>query len=149
MLQNFFKIIKSKIGIFWIILGIVFIAFPSYYFFEKDLVIWNFWYNYYLLELSLMIIISLLFGLFLGLTLYKIKYFSVKKSWLWFFGWIIWILVSGCPACSITLASYFWLAWIISVFPFWWIELKIFSVFLLFYVVFITTKNLETCKIKK
>lgn len=149
MLQNFFKIIKSKIGIFWIILGIAFIAVPSYYFFEKDLVIWNFWYNYYLLELSLMIIISLLFGLFLGLTLYKIKYFSVKKSWLWFFGWVIWILVSGCPACSITLASYFWLAWIISVFPFWWIELKIFSVFLLFYVVFITTKNLETCKIKK
>jgi len=149
MLQNFFKIIKSKIGIFWIILGIAFVTFPSYYFFEKDLVIWNFWYNYYLLELSLMIIISLLFGLFLGLTLYKIKYFSVKKSWLWFFGWVIWILVSGCPACSITLASYFWLAWIISVFPFWWIELKIFSVFLLFYVVFITTKNLETCKIKK
>jgi len=149
MLKNILKILKSKIWIFGIILGITIIIIPSYYFFEKDLIIWNFWYSYYLLEVSLTVIIALLFWLFLGSTLYKMKYFSVKKSGIWFFWWLIWILVSGCPACSITLASYFWLAWIISVFPFWWIELKILSIIMLLYVVFITIRNLEVCKIKK
>jgi hypothetical protein len=149
MFKNLVKVLKSKIWIFGIILGVVIIAIPSYYFFDKQMIIWNFWYSYYLLELSLTILIAILFGLFLGSTLYKMKYFSVKKTWIWFFGGFIWILVSWCPACSITIASYFWLAWIISVFPFWWIELKILSVILLLYVVYVTIRDLEVCKIKK
>ena len=147
--KNLIKILKSKIWIFGIILGIAIIAIPSYYFFDWEMIIWNFWYNYYLLELSLTITIAILFGLFIGSTLYKMKYFSVKKSWIWFLAWFIWILVSGCPACSITIASYFGLATIISVLPFWWIELKIISVFMLLYVVYITIRDLEVCKIKK
>jgi len=150
-MKNLLKVLKSKIWIFGIILGSVIIALPSYYFFDKEMIIWNFWYNYYLLELSLIIIISILFWLFLWASLYKIIYFSKieKKSSLWLFWWFIWILVTGCPACSITLASYFGLASVISVFPFWWIELKIISVFLLLYVVYTTIRDLEVCKIKK
>jgi len=149
-MNNLLKVLKSKIWIFGIILGSAIIALPSYYFFDWEMIIWNFWYNYYLLELTLTITISILFGLFVGSTLYKMIYFSSeKKSSIWFIWWFLGILVSGCPACSITLASYFGLAGIISVFPFWWIELKIISVFLLLYVVYTTIRDLEVCKIKK
>lgn len=149
MFGKLIKILKSKIWIFGIILGVTIIVTPSYYFFERDLLIWNFWYNYYLLEIILTWLIAILFWLFLASILYKMEYFSVKRSGIWFFWWLIWILVSGCPACTITLASYFGLAWVISVLPFWWIELKIFSVILLCYVVYVTIKDLEVCKIKK
>ena len=149
MLKNLVKILKSKIWIFGIILGIAFIAIPSYYFLERDMIIWNYWYNYYLLEISLIIMIWIFFWLFLGTTLYKMNYFSSKKTWIWFFGGLLWILVSGCPACSITLASYLGLTWIISIFPFGWIELKIMSLFILLYVVFVNIRDLEVCKIKK
>ena len=65
MLQNIIKIIKSKVWIIGIIIGIAIIAIPSYYFFESELMIWNFWYNYYLLELTLSVLIAILFWLFI------------------------------------------------------------------------------------
>jgi hypothetical protein len=149
MLKNLIKILKSKIWIFGIIFGILIISIPSYYFFKKELIIWNMWYYYYLLEISLTIIIAILFWLFFWLTLYKMFFFSKSKTWIWFIWWFLWILVSGCPACTITFASYLGLAWIISVFPFWWIELKILSVLILLYAVYVWIRDLELCKIKK
>lgn len=149
MLKNIIKIINSLIWIIWIIIGIAIIAIPGYYFMEKDLVIWNLWHSFYLIEISLTIIIGLLFWLFIWATLYKINYFSVKKSWIWILGWFLWALVSGCPACSITLASYLWLAWFISVFPYSGLELKVLSVLILLYANYSTIKTLEVCKIKK
>ena len=149
MLENIKKVIKSEIWVAGIIIGIVIIAIPSYLFFESELIIWNFWYNYYLLEIILTILIAILFWFFIGSTFYKMKFFSKKNSWLWFFAWFLWILVSWCPACSITFASYLWLSWVIAVLPFWGIELKIISILILLYVIFLTIKNLEICKVKK
>ena len=147
MLKNIVKVLKSKIWIVGIIIGISLISIPSYYFFESELIIWNFWYKYYLFELILTILISILFWFFLGSTLYKINFFNTKKSWFWFIGWFLWILVSWCPACSITFASYLWLSWIIAILPFWGIELKIVSILILLYSIYFTIKNLEVCKI--
>lgn len=146
-MRNLLKILNSKIWIFGIILWIAIIIIPSYYFFELDLVIWNFWYNYYIFEMVLTIWISILFWLFLGSTFYKIKSINNQK-WLWMFGWFLGVLVSWCPSCSITFASYLGLWSIISIFPYWWIELKIISFLILLYVVFTTIKNLDVCKIK-
>ena len=149
LLKNFFKVIKSFVWIFWIILGSAIIALPSYYFIEKDLIVWNLWYHFYLLELILTIFIAIFFWLFIWSTLYKVKFFQIKKSWLWFFWWFIWVLVSWCPACSITFASYLWLWTIVSILPFYGIELKILSLVILFYVIYSTLKTLEICSIKK
>ncbi len=153
-MKNLLKVLKSKIWLFGLILGIVIIAIPSYYFtnFETIKICFEFncmKYHSYIWEIVLTILIMILFWLFLASTLYKIKYFSIKKSWIWFFAWLLWLLVAGCPACTITLASYFGLSSIISVLPFGWIELKIISVFMLLYVVYITIRDLEVCKIKK
>ena len=148
MLKNLLKIISSPIWVFWTILGIVIIAIPEYYFMNSCLVIWNLWKVFYNTEIILTILNSILFWIFLWWTLYKINFFSVKKSWIWLLWWFLWAIVSWCPACSITLASYLWLAWIISIFPYHGIELKFLSLFVLLYVDYSILKNLEMCELK-
>jgi len=148
MFKNLFKVLKSKIGLFWIIFGIVLIAIPSYYFLDTEIIIGNKGYNYLYFEILLDVLISILFWIFIGATLYKMSYFNVKKTWVWFLGWFLGILVSGCPSCTITLASYLWLAGFVSVLPYDWLELKVISVFLLLYVCYTTLKKLETCELK-
>ena len=148
MFRNLFKVLKSKIGLFWIIFGIVLIAIPSYYFLDTEIIIGNKGYNYLYFEILLDVLISILFWIFIGATLYKMSYFNVKKTWVWFLGWFLGILVSGCPSCTITLASYLWLAGFVSVLPYDWLELKVISVFLLLYVCYTTLKKLETCELK-
>lgn len=149
MLQNITKILKSPIWIIWFIIWVLLIAIPSYFFTNKHLVIWNLWLTFYRTEIILTVIITILFWLFLWATLYKIQFFSIKKSWVWFIWWILWVIVSGCPACSITLASYIGLAWIISILPYHWLELKVLAIFFLLYANYSTLKNLEVCKVKK
>ncbi len=149
MKENILKIIRSKIGLIWIISGILIIVLPSYYFMEADLIIGNLWYSFYMWEVILTILIALLFGIFIWSTLYKIHYFSLKKSGLGFLWGFLGILVAGCPACSITLASYIGLAGIISIFPFYGLELKIASLLFLMYASYVTIRDLQICKIKK
>ncbi len=149
LLQNTLKVFTSIIGIVWIILGGAIIALPGYYFMEKELIIGNLGYPFYITELTLTVIISLLFGLFLGATLYKMKYFSIKKSWIGVIGWFLWVLVSGCPACSITLASYLGFAGFMYIFPYSWLELKFLSVAILLYANYTTIKNLEVCSLQR
>jgi hypothetical protein len=149
ILKNILKVLKSPIWIIWFIIWAIIIAFPSYYFLDKALIIWNLWEAFYNAEITLAAIISVLFWLFLGSTLYKLKYFSAKRSTLWFLGWFIGILISWCPACSINHASYIWLAWIISVFPYYGLELKVLSVILLLFANYFTLKKLEVCSIKR
>jgi len=146
--KNFIKVLKSKIWIFGIIIGALFIIIPTYYFLDSKMIIGNKWHNYLYFEIFLDILIIILFWIFVATTLYKMSYFSVKKSWIWFLGGFLWILVSGCPSCTITLASYLWLAGFVSVLPYDWLELKIISVFLLMYVCYTSLKKLEVCELK-
>jgi len=155
MIDNLWKIFKSKVWIIWFILGLFIIIIPTYYFTNKDLIIWNLWYNFYIVEIVLSISISLLFALFMWASLYKMFFFSqidwrnITKNVWWFIWWFLWILVSWCPACSITIASYIWLASLISLLPYYGLELKIISVIMLIYVNYSIIKNLEVCKMKK
>ncbi len=148
-MKNIIKILKSQTWILGMIFGIALMVIPEYYFVERDLIIWNLWHTFYVVEISLTVIIALLFWLFIAATLYKINYFSIKKSWIGVFWGFVWALVSGCPACSITLASYLGLASVMSLFPYSGIELKVLSVFILVYANYSTIRNLEVCSIKK
>ena len=148
IINNIIKIFTSWLWIFGFILWILIIVIPSIYFIQQELIIWNLGYNFFIVEVSLTFLISILFWIFLWSTFYKIKYFQVKKTSIWFFGWFLWVLVSGCPACSITLASYVWLASIISTLPYYWLELKVLSLWMLLYANYSTLKNLELCIIK-
>ncbi|QFR39136.1 hypothetical protein A9Q91_02780 [Candidatus Gracilibacteria bacterium 28_42_T64] len=146
--HNIIKVLKSPLGIIGVFFGGMTILLPSFYFIQKDLIIGNLGHSFYIMEIVLTIVISILFGLFIGSTLYKIKYFQVKKTGAGFIGGFFGVLVSGCPACSVTLASYIGLASIISTFPYYGMELKFLSVFMLIYANYATLKTLELCNIQ-
>lgn len=149
--KNLKKVLYKKLSFLATIISIVAIWALFYFFDDSQLTIWNLGYNFYITQFTLEIIISLLFWIFVWATIYKLTYFSsnnTKNNFIWWLGWFFWVLVTGCPACSITIASYIWLASIISVFPYHGLELKVLSFVLLLYVVYDTLYNLEICKVK-
>ena len=149
ILNNSKKLFLKKASLSWFIIWILIISLPSYYFTNSLQIIWNLGKWFYYTEVTLTVLISILFWLFLAASIYKFKYFSAKKYWIWVFWAFVWVVVSWCPACSITLASYIWLASIISVFPYYWLELKVISFFMLLYASYSVIKNLEVCKVRK
>lgn len=152
ILQNLIKVLTKKSSLIATIISIIAIWTLFLCFKNTELIIWNLWITFYIVELCLDVLIALLFWLFVWSTVYKIMYFAwptKKTMWVGSIASFFWILVSGCPACSITLASYLWLASILSVLPYHWIELKVLSFIMLLYVVYDTLKTLEVCSIKK
>jgi len=147
-LNNFLRIFNKKSSFFLLILGVLIIWYPSYYFTESLQIIGNLGETFYYTEITLSIAISILFWLFLASSFHKFRYFGAKNTWIWWIGAFLWVIVSWCPACSITLASYIWLASIISILPFYWLELKFLSVFMLIYANYSIIKNLEVCKVR-
>jgi len=95
-------------------------------------------------------IISILFGINAALLVFKINNISKsihKDTGLTALGSFLGVIVAGCPACGLTLASYLGLASFIAVFPFAGLELKILGIVLLAYSLDSLSKNLLTCKI--
>ena len=143
-IQRILKLKNILIFLLWFFLMIWF----EYKFLNSELIIWNMWLRFYYTELSLVYINSFLFWTFLAMSLYKLSYFNPKSSFFWIVWGLFGIAVSWCAACSITIASYIWLAWLITALPYWWIELKFVAFFLLLYSNYSTYKNLENCSLK-
>ena len=96
--------------------------------------------------------IVILFATFVCVQVYKIrifKSFDKKESSSSLLGTFFGILVAGCPACSITIASYLGLASILVLLPYNGLELKILGLLLLVYANYSLLKNLETCELKR
>jgi len=152
ILQNLKKVLTKTSSLVVTIISILAIWILFYSFTNSSLIVWNLWMWFFVTEMILDVLVALLFGLFVWSTFYKIMYFSnTNKKNIWV-GWIasfFGILVSWCPACSITVASYIGLASFISVLPYSWLELKVASFVMLLYVVYDTLKKLEVCSIKK
>ena len=150
--RNTKKVLSYLPGVIWWIIAMVLVAFIGWYFMDIELIAWNMWENRARLEVALLIALMLLFGFFVMISLYKFHYFSwtwKKETWLWAFWWILWILVVGCPACSVTIASYVWLASILTLLPYNGLELKIAWVLLLIYTVRSSLLTLEACSLKR
>lgn len=149
--RNLWKIFTSKYWIIWSIIWFIIMLLPVYFFTWKNresLIFW-YWDEYFYFILWLDTVLAILFGIFLGSTLYKMIYFGNRKaSKIWFLWWFLWTLVWGCTSCSLTFASYLWLASFMAFLPYGWLEIKIISVLLLIYVCFSSLKNLEVCNLK-
>ncbi len=96
------------------------------------------------------VLLAALFGLNLSLLIYKAKLASLSKkiTATTTLGGILSVLITGCPACSLTLASYLGLASILSALPFGGLEVKIIGLLLLVYSTNYLLKTLTTCKKK-
>ncbi len=144
----FFKTNYLIIGLFvGLLIGTFFV-----YHTDTELILGNEGVIYYFLQVFFQLMISVLFAIFLPVSLYKYASFSkfdLKENSTSFIGTFFGIIVAGCPACSITLASYIGLAGVISLLPYHGLELKIIGALLLVYANYSLLLNLQTCKLKK
>ena len=105
---------------------------------------------YFYANFLIQVLISVLFALFLTFFVYKYIAFSTfdkNGSVTSFVGTFVGILVGGCAACSLTVASYLGLGAFLVFLPYHGIELKIVSLLMLVYANVISVRDLEVCRI--
>lgn len=149
MKTNLLQVIQDPLSLLrWsIVVGLM--SLLQYRQFDLQLVIGNLWLAFAWAEVILYVLITLLFAVFVMAQTYKIRYFGrwqKKKTTGGFLGGIIGIITVGCPACSITIASFIGLSWLISLLPFEWLELKVLAIWLLLRANYMILSDLLICK---
>ena len=150
--DNFIEVFSKWYSIPIFTLPTLLVGYVFAYFTNLDIIEGNFGHEYMWAQIVMQTLISLLFGLFVPISLHKIivfNSFSIKENISSGGGTFLGLLVAGCPACSITLASYLGLGTIVSFLPWFGLELKIIAVPLLVYANYSLLKTLKVCKIKK
>ena len=150
--ENFSEIFSRKSYFSFSIVLFLLLSYIFHIFTNYALIVGNYSSLYLYVQIMSQFVISLLFALFLPITIYKIRKFSafsVKKQGTSVFATAISLIVGGCPACSITIASYLGLAGFVSFFPYAGLELKLITIPLLGYATYSTLNTLNVCKVKK
>lgn len=111
----------------------------------------NFGLGFWEAHIISQIILSILFGINMAVLIERIALsqdIRGRTIGIGTIGAFLGILVSGCAACGITLASFLGLAAFVTLLPFYGIELKVFGIILLLYS---TYKLLEpvTCAVPR
>jgi hypothetical protein len=117
-----------------------------------SLTIGNLGMTYFVIQTIAQFLIGVLFMIFVPMSIYKIilfSDFSAKENTSGIFGGFVAIVVAGCPACSVTLASYIGLSGFFSVFPFYGLELKLLTIPLMGWANYSLIKNLTACEMKR
>lgn len=121
------------------------------HFSDRALIAGNFWSTYAKINLIFDSINIILIWLFVASFVYKRRLFGnpTQNNQSGWFGSITSVIVSGCPACSITLASYLGLASLFTLLPYNGLELKIIGTGILIRSVYDNIKHLTTCSLKR
>lgn len=149
MRSNIMRIIQDPISLIRWSFVVLCMSLLQYRQFDFQLVVWNLWLAFAWAEIILYVVTTVLFALFVMAQTYKIRCFGrwqKKKTTGWLLGWIIGIVTVGCPACSITIASFVGLSWLIALLPFEWLELKVLAIVLLLRANYMLLKDLMICK---
>ena len=128
--------------------GTLLMAGLLFYFTDIPLILGNYGYLMGGLQIGAQILLALLFGINLALLWYKIKLagqVNQKVTGTTMAGSILGVLVTGCPACGLTVASYIGLSGVLSALPLFGLELKIVGLALMASSIFMLSKNLHTC----
>lgn len=150
MFSHYLQVFKDKryVIFFFVVFGVLYYLFELFTY--KELILGNYGLVYYSVHVVSQIVISFLFSLFLTLSIYKYVAFSTysaKEGSTSVIATFVGILAAGCPACSITLASYIGLAGLLSLFPYDGLELKVIAIPMLVYANYSVLKNLNSCKV--
>jgi hypothetical protein len=103
-------------------------------------------------QIVLQIILALFTGVNVALLWHKLKLsaqFNGKEAGATTVGSVFAVLVSGCPSCGITIASYLGLGSVLTQLPFSGTELKIVGLVLILYSIHSLIKNMYVCDIAK
>jgi len=150
--ENISRVFHHKASIIFWVGALLLFGYLWFWLIDFRTIQWNLWLHFAWAEVLLHGILSILFGLFVSAQIYKFYYFKTintkQNSW-GILGGILGILITGCPSCSITLASYVWLASIFSLLPWYGLEVKIIGILLLLWVVWNSYRKLLVCKVKK
>lgn len=153
-MEDFFKNIFLVFSNYKYVLFFLFLFSSLFFLFElltdDALIKGNLGLTYFYINFNLQILISLLFASFFTFFVYKYITFSTfdkKTSATSFLGTFFGVLVGGCAACSLTVASYLGLGSIIAFFPYHGIELKLLGFLMLGYANFMAIVDLQRCRI--
>ncbi len=152
VLSNLIEVYSEKKS--WVISILIFALsiFIFSYFTQADVIRGNLGESYYDVTFILQIVISILFAMFISLTVHKLmkfSSFSAKEGATSGVGFFLGVLVAGCAACSISLAGYLGLASVVAFLPWYGLELKLIALPLLLYANYVSLKDLQLCKIKR
>ncbi len=128
------------------------LAYLFYYFTSIDVLIGNLGAAHAWAQVLLQAAMVPLFGLNIALVVYRFNLFrevGTKAHGATAVGTVFGSLVAGCPACSVTLASFLGLGAVISGLPFFGIELLVVGILLLGYSNWWLATNLTTCRVRK
>ena len=128
-------------------MGYILFSFTFY-----ELIVGNMGKQYADIQVAAQIILSILFGVNITLLWHKLsfaKQLSAKEYGSTATGSVLGILVSGCPVCGITVASYLGIASVFTFFPFFGLELKFIGILLLLYSINYLSKTLYTCELPR
>lgn len=148
LLRNLWHVFRSRAALVSGGLTFVLSVLIWRYFIDLDLTIGNMGHTIAYTEVFLYMLFAVLFSLFVAVSVYKYRYFKklqTKQMSAGSLGWLAWLLVAGCPACSITLASRLWLSTVIWFLPFDGMELKLIAILILGYTLFVLLRDLEVC----
>lgn len=149
-LHNLILVWKDKISmiVWWSIALFLWAIIEN--FSNRPLIAGNFWSLYGHINFFFDIVNVLLIAIFVASFSYKRRLFGSesknnKSGWI---GSFTSVIVSGCPSCSITLASYLGLASFFTLLPYGGLELKIIGTLVLLWSVYTNIKDLTICKRK-
>ena len=148
--RNLFLVLKNPYAMWTGVLVASLLWYVIEYFSDRALIAGNFWSTYATINLIFDIINIILIWLFVASFVYKRRLFwnSSKNNQSGWFGSVTSVLVSGCPACSITLASYLGLASLFALLPYNGLELKVVGTLVLIWSVYTNIKDLTSCSRK-
>ena len=154
MYKNIKDLFSSKYNIFGYWILVIILASLWYLSTDFRIMFWNYGYTHTYFDISLSIIIILLFPVLIVSIIYKsLKYWKRADIELKTINWVIsatiGTIISGASCCGATLATYFGLLPIMSFLPYSGLELKIIGVLGLIYGLHNSIKHLNTCHIKK
>ena len=149
--RNLILMLKNPYAVWSGLIIASFLWYVTEYFSDRALIAGNYWITYAIINLTFDIINIVCIWLFVGSFVYKRRFFgsSSQNNQSGWFASITSILTSGCPSCSITLASYLGLASFFALLPYNGLELKIIGTCVLIWSVYNNIKNLTVCNIKK
>ncbi len=153
-LQSIKDVYSKKESFLITLFGALFLGGILFYFTSFEQIYWNIGALYAITQVVVQVLLSLLFGLNLALLWYKLRFVAEsnntgRETTSTVIGSVISVIVSGCPACGITLASYLGLATFFTAFPLYGLELKLLGLGLLMYSTNDIAKDMYVCKIKK
>jgi cytochrome c biogenesis protein CcdA len=149
-IQDIKIVYSNKIAYIITLVFALLMTIALFYFTHYETIVGNLGKTYANVQVFIQAIIAILFGINITLLWHKFKLakgFDVKANGSTALGSFFALLVSGCPACGITLASYLGLSSIFASLPWFGLEIKIIGLLLLAYSTNYLLKNINSCKI--